>query len=294
MKYNVFFKRAVSYFVVILLFLNCTASTDTVSSDEIMALQKDVLSRLTGNSEILPGLTISERFTPENKMASLDYLGQVFKDIGLVPQRHQYSGTGTNMFAILNSTNSSTEYVLLGAHFDSISDCPGANDNASGVALVLGVAKYLVKTEIRSKNIIFVLFDEEERGLRGSKSFAQKLADERVNVTSVHTVDQMGWDSDGDMAFELEIPYEGAVELYERAVIAAGKDVTIHQTKVPSTDHTSFREIGYNAVGLTEEYRNRDTTPHYHKSTDSFETINFEYLLSSTVITIEAFKELIK
>lgn len=45
--------------------------------------------------------------------------------------------------------------------------------------------------------------------------------------------------------------------------------------------------------GLTEEYVNGDTTPHWHKSTDTYKTVNFEYLAAVTTVVSEVFKELI-
>eukprot|EP00729_Bicosta_minor_P027175 gene27175-7132_t len=163
----------------------------------------------------------------------------------------------------------------------------------------------------RTRNVLFVLFDEEEIGLIGSREFATWLLDvsnfnhsdrgESVAtaVHSVHTVDQMGWDSDGDRAFELELPFKGCADLYRRAAStsAAAEDwrvqITIHETKVASTDHSSFRKKGFPAVGLTEEYVNGDTTPHWHKSTDTYNTVNFEYLAAVTTVVSEVFKELI-
>jgi hypothetical protein len=61
--------------------------------------------------------------------------------------------------------------------------------------------------------------------------------------------------------------------------------VPLTTTKTASTDHSSFRPT-FLAVGLTEEYATvpSDTTPYYHKVGDTFDTVNFDYLLSTTVI----------
>lgn len=154
----------------------------------------------------------------------------------------------------------------MGAHYDTVKHSPGANDNASGVALVFGTMMKLLAVANRTRNVLFVLFDEEEIGLIGSREFATWLLDvsnsnhsdrgESVAtaVHSVHTVDQMGWDSDGDRAFELELPFKGCADLYRRAAStsAAAEDwrvqITIHETKVASTDHSSFRKKGFPAV----------------------------------------------
>ena len=62
-----------------------------------------------------------------------------------------------------------------------------------------------------------MLFDEEERGLRGSRAFAQMLADQKHPVFAVHTIDQMGWDSNHNRAIELELPYDGVLDVYQAA-----------------------------------------------------------------------------
>ena len=158
--------------------------------------------------------------------------------------------------------------VVLGAHYDTVKRSPGANDNASGVALVLGALLKLRAVANRTRNVLFVLFDEEEIGLIGSREFATWLLDvgssdgsdrggsaaAAVTVHSVHTIDQMGWDSDGDRAFELELPFKGCAELYRAAAstVAAAEgrtvQISIHETNVASTDHSSFRKKGFPAV----------------------------------------------
>jgi Zn-dependent M28 family amino/carboxypeptidase len=145
----------------------------------------------------------------------------------------------------------------------------------------------------RSRHVYVVLFDEEERGLIGSRAFAEKLQEEGREVVAVHTIDQMGWDSDGDGAIELEIPYEGARQLYERAAQSIGFTAEIHATREPGSDHTAFRRLGMPAVGLTEEYRNSDTTPHSHRRTDTWDTVDFRYLARVTRLVQAAMEILV-
>ena len=213
--------------------------------------------------------------------------------LGLDVQRHSYRENGENVWALLPATSESDEYIVLGAHFDTANRSPGASDNATGCATVLGVARQLVGLPNRSRHIYFVLFDEEERGLFGSRAFAERLLGEGREVVAVHTIDQMGWDSDGDGAIELEIPYEGARELYERAAQSIGFTSEIHVTGEAGSDHTAFRRLGIPAVGLTEEYRNGDTTPHTHRPSDTWETVDFQYLARGTRLVQAAMEILV-
>ena len=248
----------------------------------LMEIQRGLVLRLTGGEEIAASVTLGNRATPENRLVVRDYLSGAFESQGLEPLRQPYRENGENVYALLPSTTVSEEYVVVGAHFDTVDRSPGASDNATGCAVVLGVAQHLIALPARARNAFLVFFDEEERGLVGSRAFAEMLAAEGKEVVAVHTIDQMGWDGDGDGAIELEIPYDGALDLYRQAAAASGFSGQIHVTEERGSDHSAFRALGMPAVGLTEEYRNGDTTPHIHRPTDSWDTVDFEYLAAAT------------
>ncbi len=237
----------------------------------------DFISDLSGNTPI-NGKHLPDRFTLKNKKIARDYIVERMKELGLKPLRQEYNSSGENIYAILEATTSSNEYIIIGAHYDTVRECPGANDNASGAAFVYGTAINMMQLENRLKNIIFVFFDDEEKGLRGSRSFAQKVKDDNLNIHSVHTIDQFAWDSDNDRAIELELPYDGIMDVYRDVLKENNWEVPLHYSDVPATDHTSFRRLDYRAVGITEEYQNGDTTPYYHRPSDTFETVDMEYL----------------
>jgi hypothetical protein len=263
---------------------------------DIGALQREVVEKLAGAAEIAPGLKIPDRFAPENKSAARAYLAALWTKLGLEVQKQDYSAEGENIYTIVEPTTAAQdgkeETVIVGAHYDSVRNGPGANDNATGVALVTAVAAEIVRTEPRARNFLFILFDEEERGMRGSRAFAQKVKDDGLAIHSVHTADQIGWDSDKDRAVELEIPYEGALGLYEAQAKAMTPPVPLLVTKESGSDHSAFRRLGYNAVGITEEYRNKDTTPYIHRPTDTAETVDFAYLAHTTDLIVRVMKSL--
>jgi hypothetical protein len=258
----------------------------------ITPYQSDIVSRLAGQTDITPGVKLTNRATTTNRQAAREYMKTLFQDLGLTPMEHAY-GTGTNIYATLAATTAGAQSVVFGAHYDSVMVSPGANDNATGVAAVFAVARYATKIPCRSKSLIFVLFDEEEVGLVGSKQFATKLKNDATAVHSVHTIDQMGWDNNGNRAIELELPDTGLTQLYQAAVSTLGVSVPLTPTKTASTDHSSFRPT-FLAVGLTEEYASPqpDTTPYYHKAGDTFDTVNFPYLLSTTIVVNQVIADL--
>lgn len=274
-------------FVLIILFVSaCSKDTDiappSIPNNDDKVQQREIISKLTGNEAFENGDTIKDRNTETEKVKVRTYLKRLISLLSLTPLEHNYvaGNGGTNIYATLQATTNSTEYIIVGAHYDAIDGSPSANDNATGVALIFGLIKNLKKVPIRNKNLMFVFFDDEEIGLVGSGQFANKIMQDSLNVHSVHTVDQMGWDNDGDRAIELELPTDTLKAKYEAAALEF--NIPIHITNISSTDHRSFRSRGFKAIGLTEEYVNGDTTPYCHQSGDTYATVNFEYLLSST------------
>jgi Zn-dependent M28 family amino/carboxypeptidase len=60
-------------------------------------------------------------------------------------------------------------------------------------------------------------------------------------------------------------------------------------TQTGATDHVSFRDVGFAAVGLTEEYVSGDTTPHYHLPSDTYDTVDLDYLRVASTLVNAAF-----
>ncbi len=271
-----------------------THSAPALSGDPepTTAMQKRVLAALTGETEIAPGLKLANRFTIENKRPARNYLTATLKELGLTPRRQLYGTDSENIWAELKCDTSGADAILIGAHYDSVRVGPGANDNGTGVVTVLGIARALMRDKPKLHDVIFVFFDEEERGLVGSRNFAEMIKSTNRAIHSVTTIDQVGWDSNHNRAIELELPFDGIVDVYKQAAARLKMDITIHTTTETGSDHTAFRRLGFKAVGVTEEYRNKDTTPYYHKATDTFATVDFDYLASTTRLVAEVMRAL--
>lgn len=267
--------------------------------------QRELVSVLTGNKKLSTDYILNSRTTPNERLITRRYLSEVLNQLNLIAIDHDYREPnsnffidllvnpfkGTNLYTIIPSTINSDEYVVLGAHYDTARNCPGANDNASAIALLYGVAKKLSNVSVRQKNMMIVFFDQEEEELVGSKAFAKYLKKNDYKVHSVHTFDQIGWDKDLDKAVEIELASKEIEDIYKAK--AKLLQIPMHTTKVNSTDHQSFRELGYNALGITEEFANGDTTPFKDTPKDTFDTVNFEYLESTTNLVFEVIKHII-
>ena len=100
-------------------------------------------------------------------------------------------GGGVNVVGTLPGSGAEAdEIILLGAHYDHIADCSGADDNASGVAGALEVARVLGAAALR-RTIVIACWDQEEVGLQGSIAHAESLAEDAVVVA--YNFDMIGF-----------------------------------------------------------------------------------------------------
>lgn len=102
-----------------------------------------------------------------------------------------------NVIARIKGEEKSGEIVLLCAHLDSTSDnvekiAPGADDNASGVAVLLEAARILKKIPME-RTVLFCIFSNEEGAIAGSKAYARLAKKEGYNIKSVINVDVIGY-----------------------------------------------------------------------------------------------------
>ncbi|MBC9798296.1 M28 family metallopeptidase [Sinomicrobium weinanense] len=94
------------------------------------------------------------------------------------------------------------EFILIGAHYDHIGIqeqgegddviANGANDNASGTAAVLELAKYFGKSRSNKRSLLFVLFSAEEKGLLGSRHLARELRKTKMDLYTVVNFEMIG------------------------------------------------------------------------------------------------------
>jgi hypothetical protein len=174
------------------------------------------------------------------------------------------------------------EYLIMGAHLDHVGSqagkiyFPGANDNASGSAALLQIARTFASSEIKPKrSVIFVFFASEEQGLNGSKYFVEHLPFPKNNITAMINFDCVGF---GD---SLQI-YGGksAPELWNLAkqIDSANEHLLVSETgDGGGADAEAFFKKGIKTlyVVTTNSYK------HLHQLTDTPETINKDLLTSA-------------
>jgi hypothetical protein len=175
------------------------------------------------------------------------------------------------------------EYLIMGAHLDHVGSqageiyFPGANDNASGDAAVLQIARTLAESDIKLKrSVIFVFFVSEEQGLNGSKYFAEHLPFPKDKITAMLNFDCVGF---GD---SLQV-YGGksSPDLWNMAKQADSENDKLLVSETGNgggADAEPFFQKGIPTLYFvtTNSYK------HLHQLTDTPETINQNLLESST------------
>ena len=280
-------------------------SNTAIAGQNTLDMQRELIGQLTGhNNSKSSGTPLTPRNTAEERAQAAGTLIKAMEALGFNPIEHNYrlknvNGLvdvllspykGINIYTLIPATGPSDEYVILGAHYDSDPGSPGAVDNGSGVALVYGLAASLSQLQSRKLNFIAVFFDQEEDDEIGSKAFVKYLQTLPYTIHSAHIFDLIGWDEDGDKAVEVQSPGPLLEKLYKEA--AARLNIPLYITEGASSDNESFLEAGYHAALMSEEWFNDDSSPYYGKPGDTYETVDFAYLASSTALALEVLKTL--
>ncbi len=311
--------RILKYISIITLFLLFSCKTNDFPPkivlddlpEDSMEFQKMVIGQLTGEKAIQTAddgaFSINSRWSYKEKILVLEYLRSVIRALDFTPLAHSYAipnqnfGVdllveplkGRNLYSILPSTSPSTEYVILGAHYDTGGkNVPGAIDNGSGIALILRVLQQIKDLEQRNRNVLIVFFDQEEEGISaGSIALAKYLLANKYDIHSVHTFDLIGWDGDGNKEVELALPKPEIEMLYKKH--ASVLNIPIYVSKVTSTDHYSFIKQGINASCLSQAFAKGDNSGKKDTPEDKYHLVNFEYLNSSTNLAFNVVKEIL-
>lgn len=185
--------------------------------------------------------------------------------------------TSYNVIASMkpNKNKDNGQIVLVGAHHDSVSGGPGANDDASGVSAVLELARVMAKmptdTELR-----FVTFGAEEKGLLGSYHYAGTLSEEEAdNIVAHFQMDMIGSrDAGADNPAGGLIMYtiDGQKNLVTDLAAAAGARTSevIPYGQLGRSDHQPFHELGIPAALFIHS----PVEPWYHTPADTIDKID--------------------
>ncbi len=177
--------------------------------------QTQLRDNLCGHVETLAG-TIGERNLHRYAAleASARYISNLFESIGYQPNLQSFNVQGktvSNIEVVKAGTERPDEIVVVGAHYDSVAGSPGANDNATGVAGMLELARMLRSQQL-SRSIRFVAFVNEEppytyTNAMGSRRYAERAADKGERITAMLSLETIGYYSDQDDSQHYPFPF---------------------------------------------------------------------------------------
>lgn len=267
------------------------------------------------------GLTKTEAVLVE-RLKALGYTPELQPVTWSLPARNWKEGDDKPASAPVHSNNivveikgraAPDEVVLVSAHFDAVPGSPGADDDASGVAGVLELARVL-KDEPLDRTVRLVLFTFEEVGLRGSAEYVRQWRDEtktggpreHERIVAMLSLELLGYYSDAEGS--QKSPFPAIKGVYEPSTVgdsivivttsahqavskAIGEAMTAGAPGIKvfradfsplplpdlmRSDHAPFLLAGVPAMMLTDTANFRN--PNYHKATDTIDTLDAERL----------------
>ena len=173
---------------------------------------------------------------------------------------------------------------------------PGANDNASGVAALLGVARDLAEGPPRALRFVLLSAGSEETMLEGMDAFLRRHRDELDPArTIVVCLDQLGWDRlllrESEGVLRRYTTRSEDVDLALRAARAAGVRVDVAPPFVSPSDGLAARWAGLPTIFLSSAAAGGGY-PHYHRPTDTPENVNVETVVAARRLCAQLVAEL--
>ena len=278
-------RKSLLFFITILLGFNSFGQSNAslVSEVSLDSLVKSV-REFTGEDSTWVNdsfVRIQHRISTKNNDLAADYLVDRLEDLGYKVDQHNYRSGGRNITATLEGKTNPDSIYIFGAHYDAVADyC--ADDNASGSAAVLEAARIMSKYCFEN-TVIYAFWDEEERGLIGSRYHADTAFARGDRILGMLNTDMMGYDSDSNRVFDIHTSPD-SINLAMKDTILYVLD-TLNIDLVPQvinpgttrSDHASFWKRGYAAVYMGESFLGGDPNPSYHTSSDRINLFNLGY-----------------
>jgi hypothetical protein len=238
----------------------------------------------------------------EGKLKAKRYVSSFFRQIGLEPYdgsnyyQHFTVRSGiiqahaSNVIGILRGTDPKLrdEFIIIGAHYDHLgySDSKenrivfnGADDNASGVAVMMEIARIMSKEEPK-RSVVFIAFDAEESGLLGAKEFlnTNKLVI-REKIKAMFSLDMVGMykANKGVDLFGMKT-FERGAEIAEKT--ALNHNISIKRMTSDIAQRTDTQPFGEAGIPAIHAYTGQKSP--YHKPTDTWEKLDYDGMADIT------------
>jgi Zn-dependent M28 family amino/carboxypeptidase len=263
--------KSLSFYAIILLIW----SFDVLSKDNNHYTDKIDINEWYKNVEYLA--SFNRYYKSKDIIIVRDWLKKEFEKLNFKTTIQEFNiknTKGYNLIAEIKGTTTPNEIFIVGAHYDSISEnpalsAPGAEDDASGTAALISMAKTLLNNP-PLKTIRFIAFSGEEMGLLGSEYYVKNILinNEKEKIKGAIIMDMIGFDKDNDLdcLIETNKSSEAMVNILQQMAKKYTK-LTISTTyNYWGSDHEPFLNNNIPAA-LTIENDYEDYID-YHKTSD--------------------------
>lgn len=203
---------------------------------------------------------------------------------------------GANVLGLVRGTRRPERVIVVSAHYDHVGVREGqiyngADDNASGTAAILAMAAYF-KAHPTAQTLLFALWDAEEMGLVGARSFVRNPPIPLERITANVNLDMVSRNDKGELYAAGATPYPEMRPILEALAPVAAVTLKLgHDSGGGHDDWTSQSDQGaFHAAKIPFVYFGVEDHPDYHKPTDDFERIQQGFYYRA-VRTIAGFVE---
>ena len=240
------------------------AVTNDISTDRIYHYARDLFA------------FESKHITQPGNLPAIQYLEKTLRSFGYEPELQWFeprAGIRTaNVVATLKGTTNPELIYIIGSHFDSRAEGPGADDNTSGTTALLEAARVLANRP-QAGTIKFAFFTGEEAGLLGSREFVRRAVANKDKVVAALNNDMVGWKNDQRLDNTIRYSNDGIRDLQHAAAMLFSNLITYDSRYYQSTDAHAFWDGWGDIIGGIGSYPILGN-PHYHQPHDVLETID--------------------
>lgn len=215
-------------------------------------------------------------------------VGLRFQDMGYEVSEICYRQGVCSVIAEKKGITDSGKVIMVMGHIDSVgASFAGADDNASGTAVILEMARVL-KDVKNKKTIRFFVTNGEELGLIGATHYAKFLADaNRIKeLALVINMDMVGYNSNGIVELETEPEHEELAKWFAGLASKYTKLKTKITLGAWGSDHVPFLKRGVPSLLTIENWDTK--TPCYHMECDKPDTLNYDYAAEIAKLNVSA------
>lgn len=225
---------------------------------------------------------------PGNKPAG-DYIYKALKSFGYEPEYQWFEARNVrtaNILATLHGTANPELVYVLSSHYDSNARGPGADDNSSGIAVLLETARVLADNPMPA-TIIFAAFSGEESGLLGSRYFVDQAVESGMKLVAALNNDMIGWCENHRLDNTIRYSNAGIRDVQHASAFLFSGLITYDAHYYKSTDAAAYYDKYGDIVGGIGSYPVLGN-PHYHQPSDLLETINHQLIVETSKATTAA------